>query len=1103
MEIKPPLETTTHLVAHSLREIESALRDVLEPVADQAASPKEKKSRGGSQHRTEILSVLKGLGIPETGSVAQAWLKTADQGSSYRLHARAHRNALATPHPSDADFRQFWNDMEAILDVVLDKFESTYFSVFKFLDKLLIESVPREDGVKKLRDHIPNNQVAFSYFFDKLTDSTWLEPLKTGGFFNYPPEPIREGGYIRFPIWPESQYLTRMALLAPKLVLDVILKLPPTENIRVHEDLAAAVLTMPADMAAQWAKIETRWVEQQEQIYFYLLPERLGTLVEYLAKGGQTKAAISLAQALLAVLPDKRTTEESDEEQIRLLPPEPRARFDLWNYEQILKKNVPGFVAVAKEDAFKLLCDLLETAICLSQNSTEDKGPEDYSYIWRPQIEDHDRNRRHDLKNLLISTVRDAAEQLAKTNPTQVPSLVQSLEQRSWHIFHRISLHLLRRFPDVAPQLVLERLTKQTLLHSVWSQNEYRQLLKERFLFLSSQEQEKWLHLIKEGPILDSGIAGEPLPRDFVEGYAVRWRRERLAPVVDYLPEDWRLQHQVWCEDLTPYQTDIEPVSVSWGDGSPNPKSAEDLRLMSTRDIVDFLKNWQPDEHTVGPFREGLRQALKTAVTSVPERFAADATLWKGLHPTYVYALLSGLNDVVRQKSSPIPWSPILNLCQWVATQHPEDAEDQREGVDIDIGWNSTRRAVAYLLSDGVHIDDSRVEIPFELRKLVWNVIKPLTNDPDPTPEHEARYGGPNMEPATLSINTTRGEAMHTVIRYALWVRKHIEKEPEGITHLKRGFDEMPEVREVLEVHLNPARDPSLAIRSVYGQWFPWFVLVDQKWTAAHVTFIFPTDEAQAGLRNAAWEPYITFCDAYDSAFDVLREEYRHAIECLSISQTRRVGRDAPDQRLVEHLMILYWRGHIPLDEQTSLLSLFYEKASQTLHGHAREFIGRNLSQGKDPVPPEIIDRLKMLWDWRFAAVQKATSPASHSAELISFSWWFSSGKFDDTWALPQLAQVLKLLTHVEVDRWIADELVAERLAIIANDFPRESIECLALMVEAVKEPWRIDSWKDHARTILSTGLQSFDTQTREEAEDLVNRLMALGHIEFRNLLQK
>jgi len=94
----------------------------------------------------------------------------------------------------------------------------------------------------------------------------------------------------------------------------------------------------------------------------------------------------------------------------------------------------------------------------------------------------------------------------------------------------------------------------------------------------------------------------------------------------------------------------------------------------------------------------------------------------------------------------------------------------------------------------------------------VWHILKLLTEDPDPTPEHEARYGGSNMDPATLSINTTRGEAMHAVVSYALWVRRHIDSQADAEDQPRRGFDEMPEVREVLDAHLNVAQEPSPAI---------------------------------------------------------------------------------------------------------------------------------------------------------------------------------------------------------------------------------------------------------------------------------------------------
>ena len=46
----------------------------------------------------------------------------------------------------------------------------------------------------------------------------------------------------------------------------------------------------------------------------------------------------------------------------------------------------------------------------------------------------------------------------------------------------------------------------------------------------------------------------------------------------------------------------------------------------------------------------------------------------------------------------------------------------------------------------------------------------------------------------------------------------------------KKGFESFPEVRFVLENHLDLAKDSSLAIRAVYGQWLPWLIFLDREW---------------------------------------------------------------------------------------------------------------------------------------------------------------------------------------------------------------------------------------------------------------------------------
>src|SRR6202011_402226 len=124
--------------------------------------------------------------------------------------------------------------------------------------------------------------------------------------------------------------------------------------------------------------------------------------------------------------------------------------------------------------------------------------------------------------------------------------------------------------------------------------------------------------------------------------------------------------------------------------------------------------------------------------------------------------------------------------------------------------------------------------------------------------EDEERYGGSNMDPLTHSINTARGAAMHSVVRYALWVHRAIEREQAG-GDVESNFVGIPEVRDLLELHLNPQEDPALAVRAVYGQWLPWLALLDRRWVTTHLGTIFPSDPASRTYWDAAWETYIFY----------------------------------------------------------------------------------------------------------------------------------------------------------------------------------------------------------------------------------------------------
>ena len=252
--------------------------------------------------------------------------------------------------------------------------QKTFFDLVERLD-VILEGRDIRGSISELRD-LTSDESLKKYFFEHLPGANWLETLAENGFFVEPPppqtDPIKQT--VAFPIWPESRYLARMASVKPGMVLEIILKIPETNNVRVHEDLVDAALAMPADMAARWTNKEVKWIEKQQRLYL-ILPDKWGALIKHLAIGNEVEQALALARSLLAVLPDPKAKEKEEHEAIGLSP-EPQARFDVWGYEQILKKYIPYLIEAAGESGLLLLCDTLDAAIKFSKTEGIIPAPE-------------------------------------------------------------------------------------------------------------------------------------------------------------------------------------------------------------------------------------------------------------------------------------------------------------------------------------------------------------------------------------------------------------------------------------------------------------------------------------------------------------------------------------------------------------------------------------------------------------------------------------------------------------------------------------------------------------------------------------------------------
>src|SRR5262249_26489658 len=138
------------------------------------------------------------------------------------------------------------------------------------------------------------------------------------------------------------------------------------------------------------------------------------------------------------VLPDDRERPAGPAGDEGFPLPAARARFDPWRYGRILEKAVPALAAASVFDALTLFSRLLADAVRLSTRRGDEAKPDDYSSVWRRTIEGQGQKGDREVRDALVSAVRDVAEILVRENRTRLPEVVATLEGHGWYVFQRI-----------------------------------------------------------------------------------------------------------------------------------------------------------------------------------------------------------------------------------------------------------------------------------------------------------------------------------------------------------------------------------------------------------------------------------------------------------------------------------------------------------------------------------------------------------------------------------------------------------------------------------------------------------------------------------------
>jgi hypothetical protein len=940
------------------------------------------------------------------------------------------------------------------------------------------------------------------YFFDKLDDAHWVRPLAQKGFFRSPPPliPVQGGPYFKAPPWPESRFLARIAGSASSeeqgRIAEIALSLPDTENVSVQQDLAEIALALPPKLALRFVPKAKKWMEN---FTFLLVPLKLGELAVHLAAGGYPKQALDLARRVLSPLHTPRKSGADQELEKSAAYHEPRPRFEPFFYGEILKKRIPELVRAAGFDTFEMLCGLLASAIH-SRVGNDPSRCDDYSTGWRPAIEDHDEDLpARDLRSMLAESVRDAAEQLAAADPDSIPRIVQELERRHYTVFDRIALHLLRVQADAPSGLVRERLILKDLFDSANHRHEYTMLLQTRFGGLEPADRDRILAWIEAGPEVERFVAnheswvGHGPSVEETERFADRYRLERLWPIRNSLPALWRqrldsLKAQFGEPEIEELLRAVRFSGVTIEDRSP--KTIDELRLMSVEDIADYVRLWEPPGGFRSPTRDGLRFVLMKLVAEEPQRFAPVPQILEQLPPAALLTVLDGFREAVIAGRT-FPWPGVLDLCNRILiarTGVAETAENHDRASEQPLRLINS---IAGLLESA--LERHPVPIPYDQRQIVEGILQQLAASPDPSEaDLPDRHEADLLKTAPFD-RPTRVKTLDALVFYAIWVARQLSAGQPEIS-LSGGLEGISVVRDILNVHLDRDRFPAFTVSAFFGRSLPKLVTLDAAWTERNLPQIFPRDERSMDSYMAAWRGYILFWKyPFPHVFRMLRPFYRSAVDRLDPTTAQESEPHDPDRRLARHLMSLYWHGLIEWTDEDSLLNRFFTRANDALRAEAIQFLGMSLAHQKS-VPDEVLDRLRRLWEIRRDAKKDRSG---YAQELAAFGWWPAARKFDESWAMAQLTDILSYTAKVtpegQVLQWLAE---------LADRLPRESIRCLELISEGSGWDFGLSVWEGHIVSILRAALRAPQSEAREAAQALIDRLGSRGQRQFRNLLQ-
>ena len=1076
-----------YLVAHVGRELSRGVVSRLTGETPVRLEPDVENAEGQTRFRKRIAEALD---LPETDPHVSSWF-------------RSHQTLVSSAHwrdhaPSSEDIRESFVDLVGLLFGRI----APYFDTQAKLDELLHIDVPSPDDVERLR-RCSLRYAQRQYFFSKLTNAGWLQPLSGAGFFRNPPDRlVYEDESWSLQRWPEGEALARLAAGAPDVVLAEFSSIPKdNSNPAIWNGVATAALAMRPTHASCLVPQLVAALKNAPPVLF---PGSIVRVIQRLAEAGDRDAAFQLTEALLFVggkSPRKGSAGRAVKSTTVFL------RLDDFGFDDFLRHALPALEAVDPFGTFNLLSKKLALAI----NAAAPEEGEPYTGYSSVRYRDLNQPDPNDVLGQLASAVASVAVR-ASSDPQKTEQVLASLDEHEHEIFQRIWLYVLTAVGPLAQERLDTFFRDRASLEPTSGSRETAAVVREQFENASPDARLTFQRALEAGPSETEVERPEPQSDERADGRR-HWQRRRLTWFRDRIPtplQDLAQQVGVTGERPSPEEEGLAEDGFYVGGGGfvgdRSPVSVEQLANLGPADFVEYLITWCPEPSSFpSPTRERLDGTLVEYATSQPaEALQRALSLVDRLTdaeniPGYVHSLLRGIHGAI-EAGTPIDWTEAFRLVGNLVPYIDAQITLEPTGTLNHRPWRWLSTEVVEFLTAACR----KNVIPRAQNETLWLITEEIIRS-------RHTWNTDNDEPFTSfgdvltgAMNTAAGRTTEMLLEVALVTFRTTLGVPENDAtdeHREAAKTVVaPKLRSLLEQVLGWTGSRAVVAQAVVGMYVPQIHFLDREWMIEVAPRLFENGTSEP-LGYPAWGGYVTHARLFTDVFADLRPWYERAASDMPMLLD---GSSQPGdhwsltKHLAQHVCDAFMRGLIEIDDHNRLLETVfgYLPGSERVHISWRIF--RGWSDATRPVSAQHIARLVQFWRWRLDQLEDLPESDVRQEDLRGLTWFVRTPYMPDEDVLTLGLRTL-LASGGEA---IGYGVIWEPLARLADVDASRTFRMAELLIEAALGRPHPPITFEQTQHVLACALAADDVGTRDRSVQLIHTLGEKGYVEFGRLLE-